>query len=212
MTKDDVLFGYRQQLFAEAARTSVSAACRTFGVHRSTYYAWKRQVDRHGLEMLRPRERRRPQMPNALPKAGSATATQTPERQRYPSGSTTTTRHATTGPSKTGHPSAAFASNRGTTPRRGVARRPYDGATQLRILPTERDRAPLAEGFLDQALDVQRPVAVGCVEQEREVGHGQMTLRWGAVLSRRPYATPDPPCESCLPSQGRAAPGRGSSA
>lgn len=68
MTKDDVLFGYRQQLFAEAARTSVSAACRTFGVHRSTYYAWKRQVDRHGLEVLRPRERRRPQMPNALPK------------------------------------------------------------------------------------------------------------------------------------------------
>lgn len=68
MTKDDVLFGYRQQLFAEAARTNVSAACRTFGVHRSTYYAWKRQVDRHGLEMLRPRERRPPQMPNALPK------------------------------------------------------------------------------------------------------------------------------------------------
>jgi transposase InsO family protein len=68
MTKDDVLFGYRLQLFAEAQRTSVSAACRTFGVHRSTYYAWKRQVDRHGLEMLRPRERRRPQMPNQMPR------------------------------------------------------------------------------------------------------------------------------------------------
>src|SRR5512133_611033 len=68
MRKDHVLFGYRLQLFAEAARTSVSAACRTFGVHRSTYYHWKRQVDRHGLEMLRPRERRRPQMPNQLPK------------------------------------------------------------------------------------------------------------------------------------------------
>jgi transposase len=68
MTKDDVLFGYRQQLFAEAAGTSVSAACWTFGVHPSTYYHWKRQVDRHGLEMLRSRERRRPQMPNALPK------------------------------------------------------------------------------------------------------------------------------------------------
>src|ERR671930_2121671 len=68
MAKDDVLFGYRQQLFAEAARTGVAAACRTFGVHRSTYYAWKRQVDRHGLEGLRPRERRRPQMPNQLPK------------------------------------------------------------------------------------------------------------------------------------------------
>jgi transposase InsO family protein len=68
MTKDDVLFGYRLQLFAEAGRVGVSAACRTFGVHRSTYYVWKRQVDRHGLEMLRPRERRLPQMPNALPK------------------------------------------------------------------------------------------------------------------------------------------------
>src|SRR3954447_9065081 len=68
MTQDDVLFGFRLQLFALAARTSVSHACRTFGVHRSTYYRWKRQVDRHGLEMLRPRERRRPQMPNALPR------------------------------------------------------------------------------------------------------------------------------------------------
>jgi hypothetical protein len=27
MTKDDVLFGYRRHLFAEAGRTSVSAAC-----------------------------------------------------------------------------------------------------------------------------------------------------------------------------------------
>src|SRR5215216_3357980 len=68
MTQDDVLFGYRLQLFDLAARTSVSHACRTFGVHRSTYYAWKRQVDRHGLEMLRPRERRPPRMPNALPR------------------------------------------------------------------------------------------------------------------------------------------------
>src|SRR5215211_3624512 len=68
MTQDDVLFGYRLQLFALAGRTSVSHACRMFGVHRSTYYAWKRQVDRHRLEMLRPRERRPPRMPNALPR------------------------------------------------------------------------------------------------------------------------------------------------
>jgi transposase InsO family protein len=66
MTQDDVLFGYRLQLFDLAGRTTVSHACRTFGVHRSTYYAWKRQVERSGLEMLRPRERRRPQMPNQL--------------------------------------------------------------------------------------------------------------------------------------------------
>ncbi len=68
MTKDDVLFGYRQALFAEATRTSVATACRSFGVHRSTYYAWKRQVERHGLEVLRPRERRAPRMPNQLSK------------------------------------------------------------------------------------------------------------------------------------------------
>lgn len=66
MSHDDVLFGYRLQLFDLAGRTSVSEACRTFGVHRSTYYRWKAQVDRHGLEVLRPRERRRPQMPNQL--------------------------------------------------------------------------------------------------------------------------------------------------
>jgi hypothetical protein len=50
MTKNDALFGDRQQLFAEVAKTSVSAACRTFGVHLFTYYAWKRPVDRYGLE------------------------------------------------------------------------------------------------------------------------------------------------------------------
>jgi transposase InsO family protein len=66
MSQDDVLFGYRLQLFDLAGRIGVAAACRTFGVHRSTYYAWKRKVDRHGLEMLRPRERRRPRMPNQL--------------------------------------------------------------------------------------------------------------------------------------------------
>ena len=67
MSHDDVLFGYRLQLFDLAGRSSVSHACRTFGVHRSTYYRWKAQVDRHGLEVLRPRERRRPKMPNQLP-------------------------------------------------------------------------------------------------------------------------------------------------
>ena len=66
MTDHDVLYGYRLQLFALAGRTTVAEACRTFGVHRSTYYRWKRQVDRHGLGMLRPRERRAPRMPNQL--------------------------------------------------------------------------------------------------------------------------------------------------
>jgi transposase InsO family protein len=67
MTQDDVLFGYRLQLFDLAGRTTVSDACRTFGVHRSTYYRWKDRVERSGLEMLRPRERRAPRMPNQFP-------------------------------------------------------------------------------------------------------------------------------------------------
>ena len=66
MSEDDVLFGYRLQLVDYAARTSVSEACRTFGVHRSTFYRWKRMIERHGLEILRPRERRQPRMPNQL--------------------------------------------------------------------------------------------------------------------------------------------------
>jgi transposase len=36
------------------------------GVHRSTYYRLKRQVDRWGLEALNVRERRRPRMPNEI--------------------------------------------------------------------------------------------------------------------------------------------------
>src|SRR5207237_2702458 len=49
-----------------AGRVGVSAACRSFGVHRSTYYAWKGKIERGGLGALRPRERRRPRMPNQL--------------------------------------------------------------------------------------------------------------------------------------------------
>jgi transposase InsO family protein len=66
VTQDDVLFGYRLQLFALAAERGVSEACRLMGVHRSTYYRWKPEVERAGLEVLRPRERRRPVMPNQL--------------------------------------------------------------------------------------------------------------------------------------------------
>jgi transposase InsO family protein len=66
MTQDDVLFGYRLQLFRLAGEIGVSAACRLMGVNRSTYYRWKPEVERAGLEMLRPRERRRPVMPNQL--------------------------------------------------------------------------------------------------------------------------------------------------
>lgn len=68
MTNDDVLFSYRLRVLASARELgSVALACRLHGIHRSTFYRWRQQAERFGLEILRPRERRRPQMPNAIP-------------------------------------------------------------------------------------------------------------------------------------------------
>ena len=67
MGDDDVLFRFRLRLFSLAEELgNVRAACRLMGVHPSTYYSWKEKVERSGLEMLRPRERRAPRMPNQL--------------------------------------------------------------------------------------------------------------------------------------------------
>jgi transposase len=65
VVNDDVLFGFRLRLFGLAQELgNVRAACRIFGVHPSTSYRWRGPVLRSGLEMLRPRERRPPRMPN----------------------------------------------------------------------------------------------------------------------------------------------------
>ena len=67
MVNDDVLYRFRLRLFSLAMELgNVRAACRTMGVHPSTYYRWRGPVLRSGLEMLRPRERRPPRMPNQL--------------------------------------------------------------------------------------------------------------------------------------------------
>jgi transposase InsO family protein len=66
VTEHDALHRFRVRLFGLVQELgSVRAACRAMGVHPSTYYRWRRLVLRHGLELLRPRERRRPRMPNA---------------------------------------------------------------------------------------------------------------------------------------------------
>ena len=67
MTNDDLIFRQRLRLFARAGEVGVSQACRELGYHRATYYRWKPMVERHGLEILRPRERRLPRMPNQVP-------------------------------------------------------------------------------------------------------------------------------------------------
>jgi transposase InsO family protein len=65
VTQDDLLYRFRLRVFAMAGELgNVRAACRAMGIHPSTYYRWKHQLDRHGPEILRPRERRPPRMAN----------------------------------------------------------------------------------------------------------------------------------------------------
>jgi transposase-like protein len=65
VTQDDLLYRFRLRVFAIAAELgNARAACRAMGIHPSTYYRWKRQLDRYGPEILRPRERRVPRMAN----------------------------------------------------------------------------------------------------------------------------------------------------
>ena len=53
MTEHDVLVGYRLRPFTLANKLgNVSEACRLMGVHRSTYYRYKRLVDGWELEAL----------------------------------------------------------------------------------------------------------------------------------------------------------------
>lgn len=65
MVDDDLIFKFRLRLFSLAGELgNVREACRLMDVHPSTFYRWREQVLRSGLEMLRPRERRAPRMPN----------------------------------------------------------------------------------------------------------------------------------------------------
>ncbi|HEV2029197.1 MAG TPA: DDE-type integrase/transposase/recombinase [Candidatus Dormibacteraeota bacterium] len=67
MSNDDVLFRFRLRVMALARQLgSVRAACRLMDVHPSTFYRWRRQMELYGTDMLRPRERRQPRMPNAI--------------------------------------------------------------------------------------------------------------------------------------------------
>ena len=66
MTPDDAPHRFRLRVFALAEELgNVRAACRAMGIHHSTFYRWRRDILHFGLEVLRPRERRRPRMPNA---------------------------------------------------------------------------------------------------------------------------------------------------
>ena len=65
MTQDDLLYRFFPRTFAMAVELgNMRAACRAMCIHPWTYRRWKRQPDRYGAEILRPRERRPPRMAN----------------------------------------------------------------------------------------------------------------------------------------------------
>ena len=67
MTPAEIIYQRRVRVMEHAAKTSVSEACRVFGVSRTTFYRWKRVVEAYGLAALMPKDRRAPAMPNATP-------------------------------------------------------------------------------------------------------------------------------------------------
>lgn len=68
LNNDDPLYLMRLQAMSAADQLgSVALACRVLDIPRSTFYRWRKQWLQYGREILRPRERRAPRMPNATP-------------------------------------------------------------------------------------------------------------------------------------------------
>ena len=67
VTPDQIIHHRRARVLEHAKETNVSAACRTFGVSRTTFYRWQRRVEIGGLDALMPKGRRAPAMPNQTP-------------------------------------------------------------------------------------------------------------------------------------------------
>lgn len=66
MLNDDPVYLMRLQAMSAAEELgSVKLACQVLDIPRSTFYRWRKQWVRYGAEILRPRERRAPRMPNA---------------------------------------------------------------------------------------------------------------------------------------------------
>lgn len=67
VTPDEIIYHRRVRVMELAKSTSVSQACRVFGVSRTTFYRWQQRVQAYGLESLMPKGRRAPAMPNQTP-------------------------------------------------------------------------------------------------------------------------------------------------
>ena len=60
MTPAEIIYHRRIQVLDRAGQTSVTEACRTFGVSRTTYDRWAGRAQRYGLAALLPKDRRPP--------------------------------------------------------------------------------------------------------------------------------------------------------
>jgi transposase InsO family protein len=68
VTPGEIIYQRRIAVLAHAAKThNVAETCRVFGISRTRYYQWKQVADLYGLAALWPKERRKPQMPEATP-------------------------------------------------------------------------------------------------------------------------------------------------
>jgi hypothetical protein len=67
VTPAEIIYHRRVQVLDHAGKTSVTNACRTFGVSRTSYYRWAGRAQRYGLAALLPKDRRPPVMPTATP-------------------------------------------------------------------------------------------------------------------------------------------------
>ena len=55
VTPAEIIYHRRVQVLDRAGQTSVTEACRTFGISRTTYYRWAGRAQRSGLAALLPR-------------------------------------------------------------------------------------------------------------------------------------------------------------
>jgi len=68
LLNDDPIYLMRLQAMSAAQQLgSVKLACQVLDIPRSTFYRWPKQWLQYGPEILRPRERRQPRMPNSTP-------------------------------------------------------------------------------------------------------------------------------------------------
>lgn len=68
MTPDQIIAQRRARVLALAEELgNVAEACRLVGVSRTSFYKWRAAASAYGLEALTPKDRRRPQEPNATP-------------------------------------------------------------------------------------------------------------------------------------------------